>query len=303
MADADVTVVVPTLALRDRAAALARALDSILHQEGVRARPLVVVNGRQRDPELLRALLADRRLQLLQREQPGLPEALHAGRAAVETPWFATLDDDDELLPRALHVRLQALREHADRDVVVTNGYRHASGVNVLHVAAGAEVAADPLRALLRRNWMLPGSWLARTAALDEAVFAAMPRYLECTYLATRFALGGRMLWLDEPTVRYSVASPHAASTSDEYALGQADALRAILALELPAEVRQALGARIADACHGAADHELRRGHTREAWRWHAATLREAGGWRHVPFLRHLLLATWRDAVRPGDVS
>ena len=294
MADAAITVVIPTLAQRARAAGLYRAVDSVVRQAGVRALPLVVVNGPWRDAELVRALLADRRVRVLLRDAASLPGALRLGAEHVETPWWATLDDDDLLLDGALRLRHRVLADDAGCDVVATNGYRQAGGRNVLHVAAGAEVAADPLRALLRRNWLLPGSWLARADRVDAALFDGMPSYLECTYLAARFATRYRLRWMDEPTVVYSAESPLAASQSRAYALAQPEALRALLALDLPDDVRQALRTRVASACHNAADGELRRGHTREAWRWHAATLREPGGWRHLAFVRHLVRASLR---------
>jgi glycosyltransferase involved in cell wall biosynthesis len=292
LTDATVTVVIPTLARRERAAHLLRAIDSVQRQRGVRAVPLLVINGDRRDPELVDALRTDSRIRVIEHAQSGLPDALRAGRRAVDGPWFATLDDDDELLSGALDLRLRTLLEHDDCDVVVTNGYRRLDGVNIRHVPDGAEVAVDPLRALLRANWLLPGSWLARSDRVGEQLFDGMPRYLECTFLAARFATAYRMCWLDTPTVVYVEASPLAESKSREYLLGQAEALRSLLAMDLPDDVRQGLRAHIVDACHAAADSELNAGRMREAWRWHAATLREPGGWRHISFVRHLLRAS-----------
>lgn len=305
MTDAGVTVVVPTLARRERAVGLFRAIASVVSQRGVRAVPLVVVNGAHRDPELVRALRADSRLRVLERDAAGLPGALRAGREAVDTECFATLDDDDTLLPGALARRRDALHERPDCDVVVTNGYRRRGDLNVLHVAAGAEVERDPLRALQRGNWLLPGSWLGRSDRVGARLFDGMPPYLECTFLALRFATAHRMRWLPEPTVVYTVNSPLAESGSRAYLLGQADALRALLALELPAHARRWVRACVAHACHAAADAELHAGRTRSAWHWHAATLREPGGWRHLSFARHLLRASWRARAgassRSGD--
>src|SRR5437868_5008226 len=102
-------------------------------------------------------------------------------------------------------------------------------------------VNADPVRALLRSNWLLPGSWLCRSDAVGVSLFEGMPRFLECTWLALRFALEHRMLWLDEPTVVYRVGSPAAESLSPEYLSGQMDALRRLLSLRLPDDVRRAL--------------------------------------------------------------
>lgn len=302
MADAGLTVVIPTLAHRARAPGLYRAIESVVSQRGVRAVPLVVVNGAHRDAHLVRALQADARLRVLLRDAAGLPEALRTGREAVDTACFATLDDDDVLLPGALALRRDALLERPDCDVVVTNGYRRVGDRNVLHVGAGAEVEGDPLRALRGGNWLLPGSWLCRTDRVDATLFDGMPRYLECTFLAVRFATAHRMRWLPEPTVVYTESSPLAESGSRAFLLGQAAALRSLLALELPDDMRRWVRGCVAHACHAAADAELHAGRTREAWRWHAATLREPGGWRHLSFARHLLRASWR-ATRSAVLS
>jgi hypothetical protein len=292
VADTTISVVIPTLARRERATYLRRAIDSVLSQQGVRAVPLLVINGASYDAALVQALRDDPRIRIVERAEPGLPHAMRTGRCAVDAPWFAILDDDDVLMPSALALRQRVLLERDECDVVVTNGYRCDDGVNVLHVPAAGEVSADPLRALLRANWLLPGSWLARTDRVGDDLFDGMPRFLECTFLAARFATAYQMYWLDTPTVIYTEGSPLAESHSRAYLLGQADALRSLLSLQLPADVRRELHARIVSACHTVADQELQAGRTREAWRWHAATLREPGGWRHVRFIRHLLRAS-----------
>ncbi|MEJ7812386.1 MAG: glycosyltransferase family A protein [Gemmatimonadaceae bacterium] len=292
--DPAITVIIPTRALRERAGHLRRAIDSVLDQRAVRVVPLVVINGSRRCAEIERSLRADARVRLLTRNEADLPAALRTGREAVDTPFFATLDDDDVLLPGALTLRARALERRPDCAAVVTNGYRRSTAGDVLNIPPGCDVNTDPLRALLNRNWLLPGSWLCRTDAVGIGVFEGMPRYLECTYLAVRFATEYRMVWLDAPTVVYQVGSPFAESASLEYLVGQVPALRRILALDLPDDVRRQLRARVAVTCHMAAIHFWSDGAVGEAWRWHAASLREHGGWRHLPFTRHLLRAALR---------
>jgi glycosyltransferase involved in cell wall biosynthesis len=284
----DVTVILPTQARRERAAGLAAAIDSVLAQEGVRARPLVVVNGVQRDASLVERLLADARLRVVVSETRGLPAALHAGRKALDTPWFADLDDDDLLLPGALALRVDALAARPDCHTVVTNGYRRRGSADALHVPKELGVAADPLRALLRKNWFLPGSYLCRTDDVGPELFLDAPRYLERTYLALRLAIHGPILWLDEPTVVNRVDTPDSEWASRESAFGQPDALRRILELPLPPDVHAALRARVAEACHSASELELRAGRLGEALRWHLRSLREPGGWRFLAYTRHL---------------
>ena len=287
--DRAVTVIVPSRGFPQRLDALRRAIESIVSQEGVCATPLIVLNGSDVNPVVEAELRADRRVRVVARSESGLPGAFAAGRQAVDTPWFATLDDDDLLLPGALARRVNELERHPDHAVVVTNGYRRNGGQDVLNTQPPLDVAADPLRALLERNWLLPGSWLCRSSMVGPSLFDGMAPYLECTFLAVRFATTFRMLWIDEPTVVYHVGTALAVTSSREYIVGQMDALRAILALSLPDDVRHALRRRVAKAYHHAADYDWRAGALRSAWRWHLASLREPGGWRHVTFTRHLL--------------
>lgn len=275
-----------------------RAVDSVREQSGVRALALVVLNGAQRAPEVEGALArAHERgdgVRLIVREDADLPAAHRAGRHAVETPWFGALDDDDLLLPGALARRVEALEGSPDSDVVVTNGMVRRGDIDALHVPPEDAVAADPLRALQRRNWLLPGSWLARRDRVAPLVFDDMPRYRECTYLALRFAIEHRMLWLQEPTVCYNVGSPHAESRSHGYMMEQVAALRRILALPLPGPMRRRVHREITAAFHDMADFHWSAGALELAWRIHLRSLRAWGGLRYLPFTRHLLGTGWQ---------
>jgi glycosyltransferase involved in cell wall biosynthesis len=295
MADHAVTIIIPTLGLRERAESLQVAIASALAQDGVRPIVIVVLNGARRDAAVERVLREDRRITLVVREAGSLPAALAAGRAMVTTPWFTALDDDDFLLPGALQLRVHALEGRPECAAVITNGFRRNGSGDELHVKAGNGVHADPLRTMLKGNWFLPGSWMCRTESVGIRIFEEMPSYLECTYLALRIAAEHPIVWRDTPTVVYSVGSPEAESLSRAYVLGQVAALRRIIALNLPDDVRRALRSRIAGAYHAAADHERTAGGLLAAWRWHAASLVQPSGWRYLPFTRHLL----REAVWP----
>lgn len=294
VADPAVTIIIPTLGLRERAASLQAAIESAVGQAGVCPTVIVVLNGRERDADVERALRDDVRVTLVTREARGLPAALVAGRALVSTLWFTSLDDDDFLLPGALLLRVRELERRTDCAAVFTNGYIRNGAVDTLHVKAHHDVNADPIRAILEQNWCLPGSWLCRTEMVGVSVFESMPSFLECTYLALRLASEHPLFWVDTPTVVYRVGSPAAESRSRAYVLGQVHALRRIVELNLPADVRRVLRSRIASAYHEAAEQERTAGAQREAWRWHAASLLQPSGWRYVPFTRHLL----RDALR-----
>ena len=275
-----ITVIVPTRALRERSVLLRRALASVLAQEGVRALPVVVVNGPRRDAQLMASLEQDRLIRVLSNEEESIPAALNLGRSQVDTRWFAELDDDDLLLPGALLARVRALEERADCAAVVTNGLRRDASGDTLNVADFAAVRRDPLRSLVRFNWLLPGSWLCRTSAVDGEVFRNMPPHLECTYLGIRLATTHRTCFLDEPTVVWCTDTPGAASRSREYVLGAESAITRILEMQFPPDVRNSYRRKLANSRNGAARLLLREGNRRAAWRCHLRSLRHPAGWR-----------------------
>ena len=289
-------VIVPTQALPERRALLREALHSILAQQGVQARPLVIINGAEADPALRDALEQDPRCRVAVLPVADLPAALLAGRRLVEAPWFAELDDDDLLLPGALAARLEILTAHHDCDAVVTNGFWREAGTDLLHVLDADLVHQDPLRAMLRANWLLPGSWLCRTATVGPELFEAMPSYRETTYLGIRFATAYRMRFLDRPTVVYRSNTPRSVSGARAYLLGAAAALDRILTLELPADVRLALQRHLAALTTKAAKQfwQAGEGAFADAWRWHVRSLRGRGGWRYLPFTARVLRTWWR---------
>ena len=249
----------------------------------MRPAPLIVLNGPAVDASLVADLGSDPRVQTLVLERADLPAALLAGRRLVRVPWFAELDDDDELLPGALVARIRALEARPESGAIVTNGIRRSPSGDRLHLADTRAIEADPLRALLVHNWLLPGSWLCRTDAIDDSVFAGIPRYLECTYLAVRFARDASLAFLDEPTVVYNEDTPASESKSPAYVLGQEAALQRILELELPSDVRRNFEYRLAPACWAAATVLAQRGDAPEAWRRWRRALTYPGGWRLLP--------------------
>jgi glycosyltransferase involved in cell wall biosynthesis len=288
-----VTVIIPTLALRERADLIQRAVGSVLSQEGVRATPLLIVNGDRHDAELVRSLRADPRVKIVRRAEKGIPLALKAGRALVTSPWFGSLDDDDLLLPGALATRVDALAQHPEIDVVVSNGFKCGTYGDTLLIQDVAAVRRDPLGTLLEGNWLLPGSWLCRTDIAPADLFEKMPRHLECTYLAVRFATSGRMLFLAEPMIKWSATTPDSAAKSPEYRAGHVAGLKQILELPLPRSFRAGLRRKLSAAYHRVSGDCLAAGRIRDAWRWHLASLVEKGGTRYLPYTRRLVMARW----------
>jgi glycosyltransferase involved in cell wall biosynthesis len=287
----------PTEARSERAERLMQALASVCSQQGVRAIPIVVVNGPAADPALLAALARSSDVQLVRLEAASLPAALRAGRDRVRSPYFAELDDDDELLPGALAARVETMEAHPDVDVVVTRGYVDHQGRRELNVADLEGFQADPLRALLDHNWLAPCAGLFRTATIGTQYFADVPPYLEWTYLGLRFALERRILFLNRPTWVYRADTPRSLSKTPGYVLQQSASVDRLLALPLPRDVRRGFARRRGIALHEAAGLELDAGRPGAAWRWHLRSLAAAGGWRYTLYTRRLIYRLWRSAT------
>jgi glycosyltransferase involved in cell wall biosynthesis len=287
-----ISVIIPTKVNPARRALLKRAIESVLAQEDVRVVPIVVINGSERDPELTSEIIADRRFRVVTLENADLPAALRTGREMVDTRWFAELDDDDLLMPRALISRLEALNKQPEFDLVVTNGVMRGSDSDKLNFDGDVSVIeADPLRAMLRQNWLLPGSWLCRSDSVGIEFFTGIPRYRECTYLGLQFATRLRIKFLNCPTVVYHTDTPQSESKSQEYALGVADATRRMLELDLPADVRDHFRMQLGEACSANAYYYLQEKDFNAAWAWYRRSLRGPRGWRRSLFARRFAYA------------
>ena len=68
------------------------------------------------------------------------------------------------------------MEKQPEFDVVVTNGFRRELVGDKLHfVDDVSTMEADPLWAMLRHSWLLPGSWLCRTDAVGIEFFEGIP--------------------------------------------------------------------------------------------------------------------------------
>lgn len=292
----EVSIVMPTLALAERRSLIRRACDSALEQEDVAVTLIAVVNGPGRDEEVVEDLRSRDPVRVEVLEEPDLPASHLAGRRLVDTPWFGHMDDDDVLLPGALARRVGALRDDPESLVAVDNGIvRTADGDQPVMEDVDA-VRRAPLEALTRGNWLLPGSWLARSEAVGPELIEGMPRHLECTYLAARFALAGPIRFLERPGVVWHKHLWPSVSSGRHYKMGQSGALERILELDLPADVRRAFREQLRESRHVAAELHRQEGEVGRAWRSHLRSLVSPGGWRYLPY-------TWKLLSPLGDAQ
>lgn len=291
-----VSVIMPTLARARRATALHAALRSVLAQVGVRAVPIVVVNGPEREPRLIDELARRTDLRLVTLPEPDLPGALFAGRVMVDTPWFAELDDDELLLPDALRRRLDCMQADGGADVVVSNGIARRGTDEHPILTDPHALQLDPMRALTQYTWLAPGGALFRTSAVPPALFKGLPRFLEWTTLAVRLAAQCHLRFLADSTFVHHEDSPDSLWRSRECTLGLPAAMRLLLREEMPTALRRRFMQRLGGACHAAAAAELLAGNMRHAWKLHLQSVSARGGWRYLPFTARLLAGAWRNA-------
>jgi len=234
-------------------------------------------------------LRADTSIRLIERDAGDLPLALAAGRDAVDTDLFGVLDDDDEYTEDALAVRAAALAADPGADVVVTNGWWGPGGDDEVLLPEIERCQLDPLGALAATHWLRSCSALFRSGRFGADMFAAMPAYLEWTYLAAHIALERRVRFVAKPTFRNHLATKGSLSSSPEYTRGMPVALRTILALPLPPRIRRHFRNAYLAALHSASMLELSERNRGAAWLYHLRSLGSLRGLRYLSYTRHLL--------------
>ena len=284
------TIIVPTLALRERASSLERAIRSIHAGSSKRSRILVVVNGNRFDPALLSTLRQRSDIDVMYVEMGSSPAAILAGRRQVETEFFGFLDDDDEYLPGAVDLRLRLLSEHPEASIAVTNGYRRKDGVDHRNLDDLVNVPSDPLAALLRQNWLTSCGALYRSADVPSGYFEDSPRHIHWTWLAFRLVEAGkRVVVADELAYRIH-DTEGSASKSSTYLMTQVEVYNRMLAMSSRPDISRTLRRRLAAAWHQVSNHHLREGAVGKAWRAHLQSLRYPSGLRYLTYSRKLVV-------------
>lgn len=283
-----VDVVIRSAGAPERRSSLQRAIRSVLNQQGMAARPIVVLAANL--PGLAAELATQERVKVHHVGYPVSPgRALGVGRAIVEADYYAFLDDDDELLPHALATGLQVMRAVPQTDLVVTTGYWFSGGPRQLHIPDILSYQADPVSGILDRCWLSSCGGLYRASTIVQEYFDDLPDLCEWTYLAFRLALDRRNIrFLDVPTYN-AYDTPRSMSKGFEFMEGTLVALDAMRAHSQPAAVRAKLEQKYRAALHDAAEHYRlvkRRG---KAWLCHLKSLKPPHTLRYLAYTRKLV--------------
>ena len=294
-----ITVIIPTMAASERRSTLFRAIDAI-RQQDIACHITVVANGPRRDPDVLVALRQLDDIELLMLEEGNLVKALAAGVSAVRTEYFSVLDDDDVLMPGACRRRFQYVEAHPDADALVTPGQKKYADNRTEWMPARFN-ASDPLASLFDYNWLTPCGGIYRRSRVGPEYFAAMPRYLEWTYLAFRLARERNVHFCMNDTEPHFTMFETSGSESQklEYFMTMPESLLRMQDPSLPKHVQWLLADKLARALHEAATRCLAADRSRDAWRFHVRCLRLRRGIRFFPFTRRLIFAALRSTRDP----
>lgn len=284
----EITVIIPTICDERRGETIWRAIESAGSRAGASTRVLVVINGKRFSEKLLSQLRATEGVDCATIEAGSLPLAIQHGRGLVATDFFAFLDDDDEFLENGLRMRLDVLQRDPRAAFVISNGFVTSPQGDLLIVPLKSDaIEADPFGTLITYNWMATSaSGLYRTSAVSSEDLAAMPAYLEWTYVGFRLA-GRPFRFLESPTYRrYDL--PGSLSKSHAYRVGLIAALHRILTLNVPRHAREGLRRRLGAVHHVLSLSYLQEGSLSLAWKHHGLSLTYPGGWRYAPYTRKL---------------
>lgn len=287
MTSPTVSTIIATMAAPERGPMLQRAIASVRRSSAMPVAIIVVVNGPGADPAVIGWLKDQPDVQLDIVSLPSLPNALLRGRELVRTPYFSTLDDDDEYLGNAIDLRLGVMQE-SGADVVVTNGFRRGHEGDRLSYQSLSRVPGNPLEELFRTTWLHNGNALYRSDSVGREFFADHHAYAEWTWLAYNLALKHKRIAVSEtPTFIYH-DTPGSLSKSAAYRAAYMSLYRKMLAANPPPAVVKCIKRRIQSGWHDESCHALDHGRRLEAVRYHFHSL-AAGGLRYFSFGRRLL--------------
>lgn len=200
----EVSVIIPTLADRGRASMLQRCITSIRNSSRSSIPIIVVANGMRSDEKVFNWLKMQPDVTLVVEPQPSAPNAVRRGREFVTTPFFSTLDDDDEYLPKSTDLKLAALKASPGADLIVTNGYRRINAIDEIVYQSLPAVPDAPLTALFSLNWLASCNALFRSDSIGIDLLSDFHPYVEWTWLAYKLSVQGKKVAIidHQPTLR-----------------------------------------------------------------------------------------------------
>jgi hypothetical protein len=260
-------------------------------QTGVDVRLLLIVNGTRFDQVLMDEMRSRSKLEVHYLKEASLPAALRYGRSVVATPFFAFLDDDDEYLPGALHLRVSCLLQDDRLAVVATNGYKRVEDADVLLYDRSRVPQGNYLDAILSRgNWLASGGAAYRSSQVGLEYFDGSTKYYEWTFLGFRLALDNlHILFINVPTFRL-YDTPSSLQKTEAYKTASVHLTDAMLRLAMPKKILKRVQKLRLRAFHELCKYHRVKGDFAQAWGFHLRSLRMPSGFKYLPYTILLLL-------------
>lgn len=298
---AAIDVIIPTLGTRPRA--LMRAVESVCVQTDVNAMPLIIVNGNKFDKTLIDKLERKPHIQVYKIPEFGVSNARLEGRKKVRSSFFAFLDDDDELLPEAMSIRLEAMSDPSV-EVVATNGYIDTGYERKINYENFCQNPEDPALALVKNPWLSSAGGLYRSDRIGPDALEDLPDYLEITKFAFRLALGYNIVRIDLPTYIVHKGCRGSASGSRKYREALPPVLKSMEAMTERKDLKRLLRIRRSRALHSCSEASLKERSLIHAWNFHLKSLVLDGGWRYLSYTRRLIKMPRRGTQsKPPEVK
>lgn len=292
-----VTVVIRTTGETKRIPLLRRSIPSALSQADVRVDLVLVVNGTAFDGNFFSRMAEDPRISVAYLEASDGAKAIAVGRSRVSGEFFSFLDDDDELLPHGLRMRIDYLIGDAKIDCVATNGYYFTQGTKRSVFPDVRTIRNDYVLSLLSgKNWMASNGATFRTSTVGAEYFANVSRHCHWTLIAYRIALDKTVRFVPEMTFNVH-DTPGSSSKGASYVQGVAEMFAQMLRESPPARYLPYVKREYMRSLHCACSYARMNGDWESAWRYYRATLAQSAGWKYLPYAA-LLLAKYRRPAR-----
>jgi hypothetical protein len=289
----DVTIIIPSSCLKERAQLIKSALQSLLDQDGGSPKIIFIANGPNVDPEIFEEVSSLSPVTAFQSKIASAPLAvLRAVEKYVCTPYFGFLDDDDFYFKDAIKNRLGFMEANSDIDVVVGRAEVEIEETGHRHLLANLEnmkpCRKDPFAVIYQKgiNWMTSSAGLYRRSIVKKTYFENPTPYFEWTYLATKLILGGvdiAFLESSDHLITQS-SSRQSLSQTESYRESEELFLNAVLNLNLSKKQRLMVEEHLCDFYHERSDVLRKAGKDKDAFYMHLKSMKTKRG-----FVRYIL--------------
>jgi glycosyltransferase involved in cell wall biosynthesis len=284
-----IDIIIRTTAEKRRHKQLNRAIESIKTQEGVKAIPIVVVNGDRYDEMLLKELKNRQDIRFSYIEKGSAGNAMRVGRQLVTSDYFGFLDDDDEYLERALITRLNPMLQDSSIDLVVTNGFVEIGGDKKIQIPNITQHQDNELEGIISRCWLASCGGLFKSSSIQKEYFDGTTDHQELTLLAFKLAVFKKKIHFMDNQTYIVHDTPSSASKSFTHLETSIDVLKKMRTYDIPRNARNKLELKYRNTLHVLAVQCIRQGLYKLAWIYHIKSLKPPYTLRYFPFTRKLI--------------